>query len=158
RHVGGTALMLDRIPAQRILTSAARFRSSTYREILATLDQTPGRSSTVTRNDVVGCFRVLHPTGTERFPQADDSALVLQGEIAGVRILLLSDLGRPGQNALLAECSDLRADIVVACLPERGEPLCDALLDEIQPGFVIVADSELPATKRASAALHERLE
>jgi ComEC/Rec2-related protein len=158
RHVGGAELLLNRIPARKTVTSTARFRSSVYREIIAALDRKPGRSNTVTRGDVVGRFRVLHPASSDHFPQADDSSLVLKGDIAGVRILLLSDLGRPGQNALLGNCSDLRADIVVACLPERGEPLCDALLDEIQPSFVIIADSELPATKRAGAALHERLD
>ena len=42
--------------------------------------------------------------------------------------MLLSDLGRPGQNALLDQGIDLGADIVVTGLPDKGEPLCDALL------------------------------
>src|SRR5262249_10941029 len=53
--------------------------------------------------------------------------------------------------------SDLRAEIVIAGLPEQGEPLSDALLERIQPRLVIVADSEFPATKRASPRLMERL-
>jgi len=35
--------------------------------------------------------------------------------------------------------------------------LSDALLDAVQPKVIIVMDSEFPATKRASAALRERL-
>jgi beta-lactamase superfamily II metal-dependent hydrolase len=35
--------------------------------------------------------------------------------------------------------------------------LGDALLRKIQPQIIIVADSEFPATKRAPAALRERL-
>jgi len=51
----------------------------------------------------------------------------------------------------------LRADIVVAGLPGEGEPLCNALMDAIQPKVIVIADSEFPATRRASHALHERL-
>jgi len=51
----------------------------------------------------------------------------------------------------------LRADIVIAGLPTEGEPLSDALLDAIQPKIIIIADSEFPATRRAPAALLERL-
>lgn len=101
---------------------------------------------------------MLHPNPDDHFPEADDNALVLRGKFAGTRVLLLSDLGRPGQAALLKRQPDLRAGIVVACLPEQGEPLSDALLEAIQPELVIITDSELPATKRASAKLRERLE
>jgi beta-lactamase superfamily II metal-dependent hydrolase len=101
---------------------------------------------------------VLYPGPTNHFPQADDNALVLKGEFHGTRVLLLSDLGRPGQNALLERTNDLRADIVVTGLPEQTESLSDALLAAVQPKVIIVMDSEFPATKRASAALHERLE
>ena len=53
--------------------------------------------------------------------------------------------------------NDLRADIVVAGLPNEGEPLSDALLDAIQPKIIIIADSEFPANRRASRELKERL-
>jgi len=59
---------------------------------------------------------------------------------------------------LLERTTDLHADIVVAGLPEQNEPLKDALLDAIQPQLIIIADSESPATRRASRALRERLE
>jgi len=58
----------------------------------------------------------------------------------------------------LAGTNDLRADLVVAGLPVDGEPLCDALLAAIQPRGIVIADAEFPATRRASRALHERLE
>jgi hypothetical protein len=41
---------------------------------------------------------------------------------------MLSDLGRAGQSVLLECTNDLRADIVVAGLPNEGEPLCDVLI------------------------------
>jgi beta-lactamase superfamily II metal-dependent hydrolase len=71
---------------------------------------------------------------------------------------LLSDLGRAGQSALLAGTNDLRADIVVAGLPDGSEPLSDALLDAIQPKVIVIADSEFPATRRASRELKNSLE
>jgi competence protein ComEC len=83
--------------------------------------------------------------------------LVLRGNFHGTRVLLLSDLGRAGQDALLERAPELRADIVVAGLPHQGEPLSDALLDAIQPRVIIITDSEFPATERASPQLRERL-
>jgi beta-lactamase superfamily II metal-dependent hydrolase len=72
--------------------------------------------------------------------------------------LLLSDLGRDGQNALLERTNDLRADIVITGLPGEGEPLCAALVDAIRPKVIVVADSEFPANRRASRSLKARLE
>jgi beta-lactamase superfamily II metal-dependent hydrolase len=79
------------------------------------------------------------------------------GTFSGTKILLLSDLGRSGQSELLAEKNDLRADIVIAGLPDEGEPLSDALIDVIQPKVIVIADSDFPATRRAGSALKERL-
>ena len=93
--------------------------------------------------------RCCIPAPTNDFPRADDNALVLLGDFSGAKILLLSDLGRAGQSALLARTNDLRADIVIAGLPDEGEPLGDALLDAIQPKVIVIADSEFPATRRA---------
>ena len=83
--------------------------------------------------------------------------MVLLGELEGVRVLLLSDLGKPGQNALMQRHPDLRADIVLSGVPARTEPLAEALLDGIQPGLILITDSEYPATRRASRPLRERL-
>ena len=77
--------------------------------------------------------------------------------IGGQRVLLLSGLGRPGQDALLQRTPDLRADIVVTGLPVQREALSDALHDAIQPRVIIVADSEFPAAERANPKLRERL-
>jgi len=81
----------------------------------------------------------------------------LLGNFHRTKILLLSDLGRAGQSELVSRTNDLRADIVIAGLPDEGEPLCDALLDAIQPKVIVIADSDFPADRRASGALHERL-
>jgi competence protein ComEC len=72
-------------------------------------------------------------------------------------VLLLSDLGRPGQGALLQRYPDLRADIVVSGLPTATEALSDALLDTVQPKLIIVTDSQFPAWARPTAKFRERL-
>ena len=157
QHVGGMPLMENLFGVGEIYTSSVRFRSSAYRQIVAGLEETPERHRIFNRGDEAGAWRVLHPHAKDKFAQGDDGSLVLMGEFHTARVLLLSDLGRPGQEALLERTNDLRADIVIAGLPEQTEPLCDALIEAIEPRLIIIADSEFPATKRASPKLSERL-
>jgi competence protein ComEC len=157
RRVGGTELVTKMFAARQIITSSIQFRSPTYRRIVKNLQGTPQRWRTINREDHIGPWTVLHPSAADRFPQADDAALVLRGTFHGTGVLLFSDLGRPGQNVLIERTPDLRADIVITGLPTESEPLCDALLDVIQPRAIVIADSEFPATRRASPKLRERL-
>ena len=133
------------------------FRAPTAKS-LSEFEKPPSRHKIFNCGDTTGCWQVLCPAATNNFPRADDNALVLLGNFHGTKILLLSDLSRAGQSELLARTNDLRADIVIAGLPNEGEPLCDALIDAIQPKVIVIADSEFPATRRASRALKERLE
>jgi competence protein ComEC len=153
RLVGGAETIMQNFSVDQIIASPLRFRSPTYRQILDGIKN----KLKISRGDSLGVWTVLHPGADDSFPRADDGALVLRGSFSGVRVLLLSDLGRAGQDALLARNPDVRADIVVAGLPEDDEPLCDALLDAIHPRVIVIADSELPATRRAGQALQERL-
>jgi competence protein ComEC len=157
RQIGGAEPLRALLPVEQIATSTARFRSSAYRQIIGRLEKTPEHRRRLNRDDLINGWTVLHPDQDDRFAQADDAALVLFGNIHGTRILLLSDLGRPGQNALLERAPNLAADIVVSGLPVNSEPLCDALLEAVRPRLIVIADSELPATRRAGAALQERL-
>lgn len=157
RHVGGAELVAHLFSVQKLCVSPVRFRSPVYRRILKDYEGKPEKLRTVSRNDQLGDWTVLHPEPGDHFSQADDNALVLSAVIGGQRVLLLSDLGRPGQDALLERTPDLRADIVVTGLPVQHEALSDALLDAIQPRVIIVADSEFPAIERASPKLRERL-
>lgn len=157
RYVGGVEPLHEDFGLRDVYTSPVRFRSPTYRRILDDLDpQVPHRL--VHRGDRLGAWRVLHPEPDDKFSQADDAALVLLGEFHSTRVLLLSDLGRPGQETLMRREADLRADIVVTGLPEQTEALSVTLLERIQPKVIIVADSEFPATKRASVTLRARLD
>jgi competence protein ComEC len=157
RHVGGAELLTNLFHVEKLCASPVRARSPVYRRILKDLSATPERLRTLSRGDQIGLWTVLHPQPTDHFSQADDNALVLSATIGGTRVLLLSDLGRPGQNALLERCPDLRTDIVVTGLPTQNEAVCDGLLDALQPRLIVVADSELPVAERASPKLHERL-
>jgi len=158
RHIGGTGLIEKEFSVGEVLTSNARFRSVTYRQIVGELELAPRRWRQVNRGDRFGNWTILHPATDNRFPEADDNALVLRGEFHGARVLLCSDLGRPGQRSLLEGKHDLRADVVVCGIPARGEPLGDALLEAVQPRVIIVSASEVPAQERATKELRERLE
>jgi competence protein ComEC len=116
-----------------------------------------GERLQVSRGLRLGPWRILHPDTRDRLPLADDQALVLLGEFHGIRVLLCSDLGRPGQRILAEREQDLRADIVIAGLPNTGEPLGDALLDIIQPKAVILSAGEYPASEQPTLALRGRL-
>ena len=157
RHVGGIYDLDKEFGIGDVFASSCRFRSDAYRRIFADMQREPHHVTTVNRGDTAGVWRVLHPTPTDDPPQADDGALVLDGNLNGTRVLLLSDLGRAGQNLLMDRTPDLRADIVITGIPTQTEPLCDALLDAIQPRVIIVADPEIPATERAKIQLQERL-
>jgi ComEC/Rec2-related protein len=157
RHIGGAGQIAEMFQAKAILISPVRFRSPKYRQLTQEFEQSPERLRKISRGDQLGSWTILHPAMDDRSGQADDSALVLAGSFHGSRVLLLSDLSRAGQNALLERTPDLRADIVVTGLPTQNEPLSEALLEAIKPRLIVVADSEYPVSERAGARLKERL-
>ena len=157
RHTGGAGLLAAQFDIGKILASPVRFRSSVYRQVIQRFNQSPHPVQTLSRDCILGPWTVLHPEATDRFPRADDNALVIAAELHGSRIILLSDLGQSGQAALLDRFPELRADILVTGLPTIGEPLGRAFLERLQPQLIIVADCEFPTSERASAKLRERL-
>jgi DNA internalization-related competence protein ComEC/Rec2 len=157
RHVGGAPRIDQSFNAERIYVSDVRFRSTAYRQLLEEWRHRSNAIQMVHRGDAVAGWRVLHPASQDRFAQADDNVVVLSKEIGGVRILLLSDLGKPGQNALLQREPALQADIVVAGLPAKTEPVADAFLEAVRPKVIVIVDAEYPATERASRKLQQRL-
>ena len=157
RNNGGAESLDDLFGVAELVTSPVSFRSSAYRDVVAKFNQPPARHTIIQRGDQAGGWQVLHPGAGDSFAHADDAALVLLGNFHRLRVLLLSDLGRSGQSDLLSYTNDPRADVVIAGLPDEGEPLCDALIEAVRPTLIVVADSEYPANRRASQALHERL-
>ena len=157
RRVGGFKLIAATFHPAHTFTSPARSRSPAYRDALKQLSAEPSHGSTVSAGDKLAGWEILHPATTDKFDRADDNALVLRGEFDSLRVLLLSELGTAGQKALLARQSDLRADLVIAGMPEQGEPLSDALLAAIQPRLIVLTDTEFPSSKRPKPALLARL-
>lgn len=158
RHVGGTPELLARYPLQQVGIGPIRFRSGAYRDLVQALQtRSPPLLRTVQAGETLGPWRVLHPAAADRFAQADDGSLVLQFGDAEPGILVLGDLGRPGQEQLMSRHPDLRAEIVISGVPTRGEPLCDGLLDQLAPRMVVIVDASQPATARAPAACKARL-
>jgi competence protein ComEC len=157
RHVGGAELLTSLFAVDRACVSPVRFRSSAYRRLIADFGSGPEKLRTISRGEALGPWTVLHPEAEDHFPQADDNAVVLFGTFGGARVLLVSDLGRLGQEALLERIPELRAEIVVTGLPARTEALGDAFLESVRPRLIIVADSDYPISERASSSLCRRL-
>jgi competence protein ComEC len=158
QQVGGFPKLQTLMPVKKVITSSVQFRSPAYREIIQSLEATPNRRQIVSSGDQIENWTVLYPTATNHYPRADDNALVIRGDFHGTQILLLSTLGKPGQDALLEHHADLHADIVIAGLPGQTEPLTDALLEAIHPALIIISDSQSPAPRRANRTLRDRLD
>ncbi len=157
RHAGGVEVITEQFSPAQITTGSVPSRSASYRAITDKIESSPQRWRQVHRGDSLAGWAVLHPAAADHFTQGDDNVVVLRGEFQGTRILLLSDLGKLGQRALLEREKDLRADIVIAGPPTQGEPLNDALLEAIHPRVIVIQDIEFPASRRASRALRDRL-
>jgi beta-lactamase superfamily II metal-dependent hydrolase len=157
QSAGGAEIIVSNFTSGGVLAGPARARSAAYRRVEADLARLPGGWRTVQAGENVAGWTVLYPGEGDKFASADDLALALQQNIKGYSVLLLSSLGRNGQDLLAQRHPELRAEIVVAGLPQRDEPLSEPLLDLLQPKLVIIADSEFPATRRAGSKLRERL-
>ncbi|MDP6903103.1 MAG: hypothetical protein QF406_01520 [Verrucomicrobiota bacterium] len=105
-----------------------------------------------------GPWKVLHPALGEDFSRSSDDALVLAGEFHGVRVILMSDLGRDGRQTLIKRNADLRADVLVVSVPDRSSTLGLGILRLIQPKAILVHDCNFPVTERASADWLEQLQ
>ena len=156
-HTGGFEEISDDFLTRRIVTPAVPFRSPIYREALSAARDRGIPIVQSNPGDMISGWTVLYPATENNAARADDKTLVLSGQINGTRVLLLGDLGRDGQNALVDTTPDLRSDVVVASIPKGSEPLTDALLDRVQPRTIIVADALFPVEARAKPRLRERL-
>jgi competence protein ComEC len=156
-QTGGAAQLNKLFPVKRALASPVVFRSSTYREIISELESRSMLQRSATNGFQHAPWTVLHPNAADRFPFAEDHAVVALGNFDGTRVLLTSDLGKAGQNAVFARHPELRADVVIAGLPSKAEPLANEWLQVLHPHTIVLADSDWPATRRASRQLIARL-
>jgi competence protein ComEC len=156
QDTGGATVVLTNFSAKRIFISPARDRSPAYRNAIEQIKQSALWQAVKAGDDAKG-WSVLHPGPGTLFDNADDNALIFWREINGHSILLLSSLGRSGQDSLVENNPNLRAEIVVASLPARDEPFSEPLLYLLQPKLLVIIDSELPAPRQAPAKLRSRL-
>jgi beta-lactamase superfamily II metal-dependent hydrolase len=159
RNSGGAAALDQVFHLSTLWTSPIDFHSSRYRETIAAFDGPAARHHILNPGDTIMNWKVLYPNTDTVYSKADDQALVLLGTFHQTRILLLSDLSRAGQDRLLslAKPDELHADVVISGLPVEGEPLCNELLNAINPRAIVIADSEFPAQRRATRGLRDRL-
>lgn len=144
-HIEGYARIANEFSARKTFTSGANSRSPKYREILRELQDQPERWKKVGAGDDVFDWSVLHPPAGADFSRADDEAIVFRDS----RILLLSDLGRIGQQSLAGTDADLRAAIVVCGVPNDRSSLRADLIEKINPRVVVIAAEEAKALKAA---------
>ena len=102
--------------------------------------------------DQVGNWDVIHPAQGEDFPRSTDDALVLRGEFHGVTVLLLSDLGYDGRQALMRRNAGLQAEVLALSIPDRSGLLDLGFLNVVKPKVIVVQDCLFPVTERASAS------
>jgi beta-lactamase superfamily II metal-dependent hydrolase len=106
----------------------------------------------------VGSWEVLWPEEGGEGTRSDDHALVLAGRVAGLRCCLIPSLNPEAQRLLVARHGErFRADVVIAGVPGRGEPLVPELLACLQPRAVVLLTSDRPASLKLSRAVRRRL-
>ena len=156
-HAGGFVGLLEEQLITQISLSHARSTSKVHKMVLENLGDS-NRKRIVSDGDKIGPWEVLHPASGEDFSRSTDDALVLAGEFHGVRVLLMSDLGRDGRQALIKRDADLRADVLVVSVPDRSSTLGLGMLRLIQPKVILVHDCNFPVTERASIDWLEQLQ
>ena len=156
QHMDGAENISTNFNVKYIYTGYAHGRAPAWRRLVAELSDSK-RWEKIAAGDTPDHWQVLHPEALEDFTAADDKALVLRRQINGVSLLALSDLGQLGQETLLKRHPDLRADIIVAGLPEKEEPLRDEVIDSIHPKLIVLVDSDYPPLRRAPEKLRARL-
>ncbi|HEV8540901.1 MAG TPA: ComEC/Rec2 family competence protein [Verrucomicrobiae bacterium] len=142
-HAGGFQLILHEFSPRTIFTGSARVRSALYRETRETLESFPEKSMIAAAGELIRDWEVLHPKTGASFSRGADNALVLRSRIQDWTILLLSDLGRLGQQALLKSGAELRADILLAGTGADESPNED-LIEAIGPRVIILGKTSRP--------------
>ena len=141
-HAGGLPVLKESYSLRQIYRTQARSSSPIGKQVIG-LELVAG--------DRVGRWDVIHPAQGEDFPRSTDDALVLRGKFHGMTVLLLSDLGHDGRQALMRKDVDFQADVLALSVPDRSLPLDLGFLNAVNPKVIVVQDCRFPVTERASA-------
>lgn len=153
RFVSGAVPLHELFPVRDTWVSTVPARSPHYREVLSDLELRSRVHRTATNGFALKHWRVLHPNATDRFPNAADNSVVALGDFDGVRVLLVANLDRAGQNAVFTRHPDLRPDILINGVSGTDAPLASDWLDVLRPRLIVVADSESPSRRLGPTAL-----
>lgn len=145
---GGADLIQSAFPTRRRFLAQTRYRSSTLQRWLNDAEASSQGIERLQAGDHLGNWVVLHPQGDGKSRSAEDAPLVLKGFWGDLRLLWLPPLNLAGQEALLQAQGDLRAEILVAGVPQQDRPLYPALLEAIQPSCLVLIDDATPKTRR----------
>ena len=142
-YIGGAESILTNFHPAQVLLNPIESRSPEYRKVESFVQTHLPTQPSLKVGDHFGPWTVLHPDATAPASRAEDNAIVLLGQIDGVRVLLLSHLGHEGQLALLSRTNDLHADILVAAADQNAtsDAFSQTLLDAIHPRVIIIHDT-----------------
>lgn len=158
QNAGGFPMIWEEFEPDLVITSPSRARSPIYRKAVQLLEEHSKRWKVISASDQFSGWTVLHPPKGRGLPRADDNCVMIKRAVGGWTILHVGDLGAEGQKQLLASDANLRADIVIAGMPEQGEPLQDELLAAIHPRAIILGTSRYPHHAEGTPELRARFE
>ncbi len=150
-HVGGGVALLGDFAPRIVADSALKDRAPSRRALHAALALRGEGKCILQRGDALhvspaATLRVLFPPPGWQRSLADDKALVLRLEYAGLRVLFMSDSGFATESWLVAHEPDLRADVVVKGQHARDVSGTLDFLLKVQPRAVVCAVAEFGAT------------
>jgi competence protein ComEC len=117
-HVGGVAGVMRGRAVGTVLTGPLPLPAGGRALLDAALHEAHRASTVAVAGSSLDAGRVhldvlaAHVVDVDGVPDSNNSGVVLRATVAGVRILLLADIGVPVQQDLLASGVDLRADIL----------------------------------------------
>ena len=150
-HIGGTVPLLGDFHPGIIADSPLKDRSTTHRNILETLAERQMGRRIIERGDTIELspearLRVLYPPAGIQKSAADDKALVLLLEAAGVKVLFMSDSGYSTEEWLMENEKDLAANLLVKGQHAKDLSGTPDFLARVHPEAIICAS---PAPEKA---------
>lgn len=117
-HVGGLPMLLERGSLRKAILPVVRARSPSYREFMAEAEGlgcelvTGKRGERYQLDDEV-FVEIIREGQPSSVGLADDRIMVMKVHWKGWKVLVTGDLGIDDEQALIADGTDLRADVVI---------------------------------------------